>query len=454
MVAVISSSGIPLMPTNNYKTRKLLRCGRAEIHSYQPFTIRMLDREDGKTQPIELCMDTGYVHIGLSVKSEKHEYLAYQIDTLNDEKEKHQNQLMYRKTRRNRLRYRKPRFSNRLKPEGWIAPSLQHKLEIHEVWIRKICAVMPVTSITLEMGNFDTQLLKAIDEGRPLPEGADYQQEERYGIATLREAVFFRDDYTCQCCVRSIKDHAVLHVHHIVYRSQGGSNRMSNLATVCERCHTPAEHQPGGKLWEWKPKLKSFRDAAFMNTVRWKLYENISREYPEISVRTTYGADTKECRRNLAITKSHVNDAYAMGEFHPRHRSEAELWTKKRRNNRWLERFYDAKYIDSRTGKKATGKELFNGRINRDHKRNSENLHPYRQRKVSKGRRSIRRQHYKIQPGDIVIVDHKKQQCSGCHCNGSRVMVNGKSYSVKKITIYKYRGGYLHESINRKEEAG
>lgn len=161
---------------------------------------------------------------------------------------------------------------------------------------------MPVTSITLEMGNFDTQLLKAIDEGRPLPEGADYQQGERYGIATLREAVFFRDDYTCQCCVRSIKDHAILHVHHIVYRSQGGSNRMSNLATVCERCHTPAEHQPGGKLWEWKPKLKSFRDAAFMNTVRWKLYENISREYPEISVRTTYGADTKERRRNLAIT--------------------------------------------------------------------------------------------------------------------------------------------------------
>lgn len=68
MVAVISSSGIPLMPTSNYKVRKLLRCGRAKIHRYQPFTIQLLDRENGETQPMELCMDTGYLHIGLSVK--------------------------------------------------------------------------------------------------------------------------------------------------------------------------------------------------------------------------------------------------------------------------------------------------------------------------------------------------------------------------------------------------
>ena len=191
-----------------------------------------------------------------------------------------------------------------------------------------------------------------------------------------------------------------------------------------------------------------------MNTVRWMLCENVKQIYPEMQVQNTYGACTKERRRDLSITKSHVNDAYVMGKFQPKHRSEPELFKKRHRNNRCLEKFYDAKYTDSRTGKKTAGKELSNGRISRNHKKDSENLHPYRQKKLSIGRRSIRKQHYKIQPGDIVIVDHKKQQCSGCHCNGSRVMVNGKSYSVKKITIYKYRGGYLHESINRKEEAG
>lgn len=454
MVAVISSSGIPLMPTSNYKVRKLLRCGRAKIHRYQPFTIQLLDRENGETQPMELCMDTGYLHIGLSVKSEKHEYLAYQIDTLDDEKKNHQDQLMYRRTRRNRKRYRKPRFCNRLKSKDWIAPSLKHKLEIHEVWIKKICAVMPVTSITLEMGNFDTQVLKAMQEGRPLPEGKDYQQGERYGIATLREAVFFRDNYTCQCCKRTIKDHAILHVHHIVYRSQGGTNRMSNLATVCEQCHTPANHQPGGRLWNWRPKLPAFQGAAYMNTVRWMFCENVKQIYPEMQVQNTYGACTKERRRDLSITKSHVNDAYVMGKFQPKHRSEPELFKKRHRNNRCLEKFYDAKYTDSRTGKKTAGKELSNGRISRNHKKDSENLHPYRQKKLSIGRRSIRKQHYKIQPGDIVIVDQKKQKSSGCHNKGSRVMVAGKSYSIKEITVFKYCGGYLHEPINRKEAAG
>ena len=143
-----------------------------------------------------------------------------------------------------------------------------------------------------------------------------------------------------------------------------------------------------------------------------------------------------------------------MGNFQPKHRSEPELFKKKHRNNRCLETFFDAKYIDARTGKKASGKALFNGRISRNHKKNSENLHKYRQQKLSKGKRSIRKQHYKIQPGDVVIVNQKKQKSSGCHNKGTRVVVSGKSYSIKKVTVFKYCGGYLHETINRKETAG
>lgn len=99
------------------------------------------------------------------------------------------------------------------------------------------------------MGQFDTQLLKAIEKGEKPPEGTDYQHGECYGIATLREAVFTRDNYTCQCCGKSIKDKVILHVHHIKYRSQGGTDSMDNLATVCHQCHTPKNHKPGGKLY-------------------------------------------------------------------------------------------------------------------------------------------------------------------------------------------------------------
>ena len=359
---------------------------------------------------------------------------------------------MYRRQRRNRKRYRQPRFNNRERDDGWIAPSLEHKKTIHIQAISRICKVIPVTDITLEMGNFDTQVLKAREEGRPLPQGLDYQHGERYSVTTLREAVFLRDGYTCQCCGRTIKDGAILHAHHVVYRSQGGTNRISNLITVCDKCHTPANHKPGGKLYGWKPKVASFKGATYMTTIRWKLYNEVKALFLDIDIHITYGAETKERRRAFDITKSHVNDAFVMGQFHPKHRSKPVCYKKKRRNNRCLEKFYDAKYIDNRNGKTRTGQELFNGRISRNHKKDSENLHQYRRQKISAGKRTIRKQHYAIQPHDIVIFNGEKFETSGCHNNGTRVILlpQKKSVAIKKLNIYRYAGGYFKSAFNQK----
>ena len=448
-VAVMSKTGMRLMPTSEYRARKLLKSKKATVYGYHPFTIQLTERETGDVQPVEFCMDTGYLHIGMSVKSEKHEYLGMQVDTLTDEKQKHDSCRMYRRQRRSRKRYRQSRFNNRKRNDGWIAPSLEHKKDIHIQIISRISNVMPVTNITLEMGNFDTQVLKALEEGNPLPQGIDYQHGERYGIATLREAVFARDKYTCQCCGRTIADGAILHVHHIIYRSRGGTNRMSNLATVCDRCHTPANHKPRGKLYNWKPKIASFKGATYMTTIRWKLYNEVKSKFPDVNIHITYGAETKERRRVFDITKSHVNDAFVMGQFHPKHRSKLVCYKKKRRNNRCLEKFYDAKYIDARDGKKKSGQELFNGKINRNHKKDSENLHQYRQQKVSAGRRTIRKQHYSIQPHDIVVFNKQQFETSGCHCNGTRaiLLLQKKSVAIKKLSIYKYAGGYFKSDI-------
>ena len=281
---------------------------------------------------------------------------------------------------------------------------------------------MPITDITMEMGQFDTQVLKAIEEGKTLPQGVDYQHGERYGVDTLREAVFTRDGYTCQCCGKSIKDGVILRVHHIIYRSNGGTNRMSNLITVCTKCHTSENHKPGGKLYGWKPKIKSFKGATFMTSVRWILYRKVKSMYPGINVHLTYGADTKGRRRERNISKSHVNDAYVMGIFHPKHRAHPIILQKKRRNNRILEKSYDAKYVDSRDGKKKSGQQLFNGRTSRNHDTDTENLHKYRKCKVSNGRRSIRTDRYVIQPHDKILYQGKILEAAGCHCKGTRVM--------------------------------
>ena len=61
-VAVISKTGERLIPASEYRARKLLKSGKAIKHSYHPFTIQLTERETGDIQPIELCMDTGYIY--------------------------------------------------------------------------------------------------------------------------------------------------------------------------------------------------------------------------------------------------------------------------------------------------------------------------------------------------------------------------------------------------------
>ena len=255
---VLAADGSPLMPTYNIsKVRRMLKDGRAVIAGHKPgFTIRLTyalpDQKTPHTQKIELCEDTGYQHIGVSVKSKKHEYVHLQVDTLADEKNHHDAQRRYRRNRRNRLRYRAPRFDNRThsKKPGWIAPSLQHKADIHVRLVSTFQKVLPICDVYLEVGTFDTQVLEAKEKGLPIPEGSDYQHGTRYGIATLREAVFYRDGYKCQCCGKGIKDGRILRVHHIGYwkTPSDHTDRMGNLITVCTKCHTAANHKKGGKL--------------------------------------------------------------------------------------------------------------------------------------------------------------------------------------------------------------
>lgn len=439
MVAVISNSGIPLMPTTEYRARRLLKKGRAEIFLYRPFTIKILDREDGITQSIEYKCDTGYQYIGISICSDKREFINEQRDMLLDEVEKHTKCRKYRRTRRNRkTRYRKARWNNRkgkISKDGF-APSIRNRRDTHLRLFESYRKVLPITSVVFEMGQFDIQVLKTIEENKPMPEGIDYQHGEQYGYSTLREAVFFRDDYTCICCGKSaIKDGVILKIHHLGYRIGDRSNRMSNLGTVCSNCHTSKNHKEGGKLYDLKPKLKTFKGATFMTMVRWDMYNRLKESTPDIDLNITYGAMTKLKRKDLNVKKSHSNDAYCMGEFHPKHRAKFQHYKKCRRNNRVLSKFYDAKYIDLRDSSIKKGEQLSCGRTNRSIPRNTElNERIYRGQKVTKGKTVVRKQHYQYRPGDYVWYENTKYTVKGVQDKGKRISLqNHLPVPVSKI---------------------
>ena len=164
---------------------------------------------------------------------------------------------MYRRQRRSRLRYRKPRFNNRRRSEGWLAPSIQHKYDTHIRFIEKLKKILSITDITIEVASFDTHKLK-----NPNISGIDYQEGERQGFFNLREYILHRDGHKCQVC--GVED-VPLEVHHVGYWKRDRSNRPANLMAVCTKCHLLKNHQRNGKLWGLKPINKGFKEATFQH---------------------------------------------------------------------------------------------------------------------------------------------------------------------------------------------
>lgn len=447
-VFVVSTNGKPLMPTTEYRARKLLKSGKAVIFSHRPFAIKLTRTISEDVQPIEYCCDTGYKHIGVSIKSEKHEYVSAQFDMLPDEKKKHDARRKYRRTRRNKLRHRAPRFSNRRssKKKGWLPPSLKNIKDQHTRIFERYKNVAPISKATFEMGTFDTAAMHEFEATGTVLHGEDYQKGPRYGMDTMRKAVFFRDGYECQICKAKAEDGAILRVHHIGFKTGDHSNRMSNLLTVCTKCHTAANHKPGGKLYDITPKTKPLNGAAFMNSVRKQMWDELKTGNPDVELHMGYGVSTQTKRKELSIEKSHVNDAYAMGSFHPKHRAHSIRTKKLRRNNRILEKFYDAKYEDTRDGKKKSGSELSCGRTNRSEPRRSDkNLRGFRGKKFSSGRRSIRRRRYSFQPHDkVVYMGHAYSVVGAQNCGKWVVLENKKAISIKKVSIVKHANGYAN----------
>ena len=316
MVYVLDIDGQPLMPTSRHgKVRRLLNGHLAKVVKRCPFTIQLLYQSTKKTQPVSLGVDAGSKHIGLAATTEKKVVYQEELIPRNDVVKLLSARRASRRSRRNRkTRYRKPRFDNRVhsKHKGWLAPSVEVKIQEHITAIKSVCKILPVSEIHIETAEFDLQRLKAMEEGKPLPVGADYQLGEQYDFYNTRQYVLHRDGYTCQCCGKH-DNNVKLHIHHIESRQTGGG-APNNLITLCEHCHK-ALHAGKITLSKDKKRGKSYRDAAFMGIMRKILLERLRKEI-DAPVVGTYGYITKSWRERAGLEKSHINDAICISK-HP-----------------------------------------------------------------------------------------------------------------------------------------
>ena len=317
-VYVLDMNGQPLMPTRRFgRVRRMLRDKKAKVVRSCPFTIRLLYEPETKiVQDIVLGVDTGSKYVGVAcVGNDKVLYQA-QVELRDDIKKKMDRRRAFRRNRRNRkTRYRKVRFLNRRNSirKDRLPPSVKHKVQAHIDEIEFCKKILPVSdeNIILEVSQFDTTLMKNPSLMNEKVKHWGYQRGFNYGYSSRRSAVLHRDNYTCQCCG---KKNCRLEVHHIIFRSNSGTDDEENLITLCRECHDGIH--AGTVVLNKKPKkCKNLKHATHMSIIRSQLLK----KYQDAI--ETYGFVTSENRNHLNLIKGHYIDACVIAsgglEFKP-----------------------------------------------------------------------------------------------------------------------------------------
>ena len=304
LVYVLKQNGQSFMPTERFgKVRRLLKEGKAKVVRREPFTIRLL--YESETDVVQECycgVDTGSKHVGVAVVGNDRVLYQSQTELRSDIKGKMYRRRISRCNRRNRkTRYRKSRFLNRRNSikKDRLPPSVKHKVQAHIDEIEFCKKILPISDLILEVSQFDTALMKNPSLMNEKIKKWGYQQGFNYGYSSRRSAVLHRDNYTCQCCG---KKNCRLEVHHIKFKSQGGTDDEENLITLCEDCHKGVH--AGSVVLNKKPKKsKGLKHATHMSIIRSQLLK----KYPDAI--ETFGFVTSENRNHLKLEKDHYIDA-------------------------------------------------------------------------------------------------------------------------------------------------
>ena len=298
LVYILNQNGKPLMPCKPSKAKKLLKQNKAKVVKTEPFVIQLLYGSSGYKQKITLGVDAGSKTIGLSAATENNELYSAEVQLRNDIVNLLSTRRQNRRARRSSLRYRKPRFLNRVKSKnkGWLATSIENKIQTHLSIVRNIHKILPVSKIIVEVASFDIQKIKT-----PIISGKEYQQGEQLGFWNVREYVLFRDGH--QCHGKKGCKNKILNVHHIETRKINGDSP-SNLITLCKDCHNDYHK---GKLELNFKKGQKFKDATFMGIMRPSFYNRLKELYPAVNL--TYGYITKNIRISNGLSKEHRIDA-------------------------------------------------------------------------------------------------------------------------------------------------
>jgi 5-methylcytosine-specific restriction endonuclease McrA len=319
-VFVLDTDKRPLNPIHSAQARQLLRNKKAAVYRRFPFTIILEKSQPDLTfLPLRLKIDPGAKFTGIALVNDangevvfaaelKHRGFAIR-DALTSRRQ------LRRGRRARKTRYRSPKFLNRTRPSGWLAPSLQSRVDNIKTWVDRLRRFAPITAISQELVRFDMQLMRD-----PNIQGKEYQQGTLQGFEA-RE--YLLEKWNRECAYCGIKD-VPFQVEHIHAKAKGGSNSITNLTLSCEKCNVRKgtkdikdflKKDPSRLEKILKQAKKPLADAAAVNTTRWALLE-VLKSYG-LPVETGSGGLTKFNRSQQMLQKTHWLDAANVGASTP-----------------------------------------------------------------------------------------------------------------------------------------
>lgn len=316
-VFVLDTNKQPLAPCHEARARQLLSKGKAAVYRRYPFTIilkRGILLEVIEDRRLRLKLDPGSKTTGIAIVNDSTGEIFFAAE-LNHRGGQIQSALnsrrAVRRNRRNRkTRYRKPRFNNRKRPKGWLPPSLMSRVHNIKTWVDRVSRWCPIKAISMELVRFDTQKM-----GNASISGVEYQQGELLGYE-VREYLLEKFERKCAYCNTT---NVPLEVEHIVPKSRGGSDQVSNLTLACRPCNQKKGNQTAlefGYPQVQAKALKPLKDVASVNATRWKVFETLTSTGLPIECGT--GGRTKYNRARLSLPKTHWIDAACVGKSTPR----------------------------------------------------------------------------------------------------------------------------------------
>ncbi|PRX19664.1 HNH endonuclease [Orenia metallireducens] len=313
---VIDKNGKSLAPTNINKAWILIRKKKATLANKYPMLIQLnYEVEEDKQECQFICgIDDGSNHVGIAIvqkcKTRNKAVFKGTIEQRKDVKGLIDTRRGYRRYKRSHKRYRQPRFDNRSSStrKGRVAPSILQKKEAIIRVINKLKKWINITEFHLEDVAID---IRALTEGKKLYKW-QYQKSNRLD-ENIRKAVILRDKCKCMECAKS---NCMLEVHHIVPKRLQGANSLSNLITLCSKCHDKT------KGIEEK-YIEHYQKMIDGNNVRFDYAQHVMqgktwlrKELSKLGkLILSTGGDTANKRIDWNIEKSHSNDAIVVADL-------------------------------------------------------------------------------------------------------------------------------------------